>query len=70
MYTAKKSDKTEKGSGYTILQDGPTSFHVSVQNGDYVVYEHFLNPPTLEFLEKSVLSLEEELFTLIQSKTS
>lgn len=71
LYNAKKSGKTEKGSEYVILQDAPASFHVSVQNGDFVIYEHFQTPPNLEFLENNILLLEEELLsTLVEHKTS
>ena len=61
LYHAKKSDKTEKGSRYTILQDGPASFHVSVQRGDNLIYEHFESPESLENLMKGIERLEEEL---------
>lgn len=68
LYHAKKTDKTEKGSRYTILQDGPASFHVSVQNGDYLIYEHFEQPESLDALMKEIDKLEEELFTTISPK--
>lgn len=63
LYHAKKTGTTEKGSRYTILQDGPTSFHMSVQNGDNLIYEHFESPENLEYLDTQVTKLEEELLS-------
>lgn len=61
LYIAKKSDSTKKGSRYVILQDSPTSFHVSVQRGDKVIYEHFERPESMDFLLNQINVLEEEL---------
>lgn len=61
LYIAKKSDSTEKGSRYVILQDSPTSFHVSVQRGDKLIYDHIEQPESMEFLMKQISLLEEEL---------
>lgn len=63
LYIAKKSDSTEKGSRYVILQDSPTSFHVSVQRGDKAIYEHFERPESMDFLLNQINVLEEELMT-------
>jgi hypothetical protein len=65
LYHAKKSDQTEKGSRYTILQDGPASFHVSVQRGDNLIYEHFEQPESLEWLMSQIERLEEELISTL-----
>lgn len=62
IYQAKKTGKTVSGSWYSILQDGPASFHISVAYSNYVIYEHFQNPPNLEFLDNNILLLEKELF--------
>lgn len=61
IYNAKKAGVTLSGSWYSILQDGPASFHISVGKGGNVIYEHFLNPPNIEFLDNNVLLLEQEL---------
>ena len=63
IYNAKKAGVTLSGSWYSILQDGPASFHISVGKGDNVIYEHFLNPPNIEFLDNNILLLEKELIT-------
>lgn len=62
IYQAKKMGNTPLGSKYIILQDGPKSFHVSVGKGDIVIYEHFHDPPSLEFLDNNILLLEQELY--------
>lgn len=62
LYQAKKTGKTEAGSWYVMLQDGPASFHVSVGKGDYIIYEHFQDPPNIEYLDNNILLLEKELF--------
>ena len=61
VYQAKRTGKTESGSWYVMLQDGPASFHISVGKGDNVIYDYFLNPPNIEFLDNNVLLLEQEL---------
>jgi co-chaperonin GroES (HSP10) len=63
IYQAKKTGNTPSGSKYIILQDGPKSFHVSVGNGDNVIYDHFHDPPSLEFLDNNILLLEQELLS-------
>ncbi len=62
MYQAKKTGKTLSGSVYIILQDGPKSFHISVSKGDYAIYDHFSDPPDLNFLENNIVLLEQELY--------
>ncbi len=64
LYHARKSDNTEKGSRYTILQDGPASFHVSVQNGDFLIYEHFEQPESLDALEGAMAEANAKLGVL------
>lgn len=61
LYRAKKAGVTPSGSWYSILQDGPASFHVSVGRGNNIVYEYFQNPPNVEFLDNNILLLENEL---------
>jgi hypothetical protein len=65
LYFAKQSSKTEKGNWFAILQDGPASFHVSVQVNDITLYEHFLNPPSLESLNEEIKRMEDNLLQSI-----
>ena len=65
LYQAKKAGNTEAGNKYIILQDSPKSFHVSVGINNHVIYEHFEDPPSLDFLEKNILLLEKELYSKI-----
>jgi hypothetical protein len=62
IYQAKKVGNTPSGSKYIILQDGPKSFHISVAKGDNLIYDHFHDPPNLDFLDNNILLLEEELY--------
>lgn len=68
MYQAKRVGKTLTGNKYIILQDGPKSFHVSVSINDYVIYDHFHDPPTLEALNENILLLEKELYNKINTE--
>lgn len=68
LYNAKKAGVTEKGNLYSILQDGPNSFHVTVQKKVIIdptevslIYEHYQDLSSLEELDKNVVILEEEL---------
>ena len=61
IYRAKKAGVTPSGSWYSILQDGPASFHMTVGKDKNVIYEHFENPPNIEFLDNNILLLEKEL---------
>jgi len=60
QHIAEKSARTEKGNFYSIIQDGPNSFHISVSTDAITLYEHFKNVPSLEYLEEQVLIMEAE----------
>ncbi len=61
MFKAKNKRMTPSGSWYSIGQDAPESFHVSVGKGNFVIYEHFLSPPSIEFITDNILLLEKQL---------
>jgi hypothetical protein len=61
LFSAKQTGTTESGSWYTILQDGPASFHISVGKRDTVIYEYFQNPPDIQHLMNNITLLEKEL---------
>lgn len=61
MKINRQTGTTAKGSRYAILQDGPTSFHITVQDNDRLIYEHFSNPPNLKFLIDEADGMEIEL---------
>lgn len=64
LYAGKEEGTTSSGSRYVILQDSPVSFHISVSKGNNVVYEHFENPPSREFLDTGIHNLEQELLAM------
>jgi hypothetical protein len=64
MFIAKEIGKTEKGSTYVIGQDTPSSFHISVTYAGNTIYEHFENPPNIEFLKENVKTLEEQIISM------
>lgn len=66
MFQAKQTGKTDLGTWYGILQDGPNSFHVSVSKDQTVLYDHFENLPNMEQLHQNMLGLEQELLNMIQ----
>ena len=61
LFHARKSDSTERGSRYTILQDGPASFHITVQRGDVAIYDYIANPRDMQEIETLIVALEEEI---------
>jgi hypothetical protein len=63
LYLAREVKTTEKGSRVVILQDGPASFHTTVQNGDNIIYEHFENPSSMEELLNNISLLENSILT-------
>lgn len=67
MIMAKEVKKTEKGNTYIILQDSPSTFHLSVQIGDYVSYDFLDTPPSLEYIQQHIIQLESELEEKINS---
>jgi len=64
LYSRKEEGTTANGNRYVILQDSPVSFHISVSKGDNVIYEHFENPPSREFLNNGIHNLEQELLVM------
>lgn len=64
LYSRKEEGTTVNGSRYVILQDSPASFHISVSKGNNVIYEHFENPPSREFLDTGIRNLEQELLMM------
>ena len=65
MFMAKEVKKTEKGTWYSILQDAPNSFHISVSKDQLVLYDHVENPTRVEDVYAKVRELEEELLKRI-----
>lgn len=61
MITAKELRKTSKGNPYIILQDSPSTFHVSVSIGNYVIYDFLNAPSSLEEIHQRGEQLEMEL---------
>ena len=55
---AKKVGKTPNNNTYIILQDSPTSYHVSVDLNDIIRYEHIESPSSEEELMKRIFELE------------
>lgn len=61
MMIAKEIKKTVKGNTYMILQDSPTSFHISVSIGNHVIYDFMDTPQSLEQIYTNINTLEMEL---------
>lgn len=61
MISAKEVRKTVKGNPYIILQDSPTTFHVSVSIGNYIIYDFLNAPSSLEEIHQHGEVLETEL---------
>jgi hypothetical protein len=71
MFTGKEISKTEKGTWYCIGQDAPNSFHISVSKSELTIYDHLLNPSSMEEIRGKVIELENDLLSRIpiQSNT-
>jgi hypothetical protein len=61
LYKAKEQGTTQSGSWYFILQDSNTSFHITVGRENTLIYEHFQNPPDIQYLMDNILLLEKKL---------
>lgn len=66
MYQAKEVGKTDAGNVYIILQDGPSSFHVSVQVEGLTIYDHIENPSSVEDLKEQIAKLESEILDSVK----
>lgn len=62
LFTAREHGKLNNGVSYVILQDGPTSFHVTVNNKHLYYYEYF-SPNSIEELRNGIDNLSNELLT-------
>ena len=61
FYQAKKVGTSASGSHYSVLQDGPASFHISVQYKDRIRYDYIQNPKSMEEIDNTINELEQEL---------
>jgi hypothetical protein len=61
MIAAKEIRKTSKGNTYMILQDSPSTFHVSVSIGNYVIYDFINTASNVEEIYQRGEKLETEL---------
>lgn len=59
---ARQTGKTKHGTRWAVIQDGPDSYHVSVQRGDVLTYEHTYSLRSEQDLLDMVHRLENELF--------
>jgi hypothetical protein len=58
LTAAKEVGKTQRGNLYIILQDAPTSFHVSVVVEGITYYDHVEQPQSKEEIMKRIEELE------------
>jgi hypothetical protein len=68
MITAKELRKTSKGNPYMILQDSPSTFHVSVSIGNYIIYDFINTASSVEEIYQHGENLETELQEKINLK--
>jgi hypothetical protein len=69
MMQAKDIRKTSKGNTAIIYQDSPTTFHMSVSIGEYVIYDYLELPSSLEVLHAHIDAIEVELEEKLTSQT-
>ena len=62
LFTTREHGKLNNGVSYVILQDGPNSFHVTVNNKHLYYYEYF-SPNSIEELRNGIDNLSNELLT-------
>ncbi len=67
MFIAKEVKKTSKGNTYIILQDSPSTFHISVTIGNFVSYDFIESPSNVETIYTRIEELEIELETNINT---
>lgn len=61
---ARQTGYTKHGTRWAVIQDGPDSYHVSVQRGDVLTYEHTYELRSEQDLMNMVARLENELFPI------
>lgn len=64
---AKESGDTERGNYWAIVQDGPNSFHVTIQVGEQIIVETLRDVPSLDFLHNQIRLHENELLGISPS---
>jgi hypothetical protein len=70
MFLAKEINKTEKGNRYIVYQDGPASFHISVDTGNCILYDHVEHPQSLDDIKNKIREMEEELLSKTQTQSN
>lgn len=63
LYHAKQRGTTKTGKIFKVLQDGPNSLHLTIQDGDVLAYEHLTDITSEEMLHERI-ALLEELFVI------
>lgn len=61
MNLTQQTGRTKKGNFYSIIQDGPTSFHLSITIGDVTQHDHVTSPINLDVLHLRIMEMETEL---------
>lgn len=59
MIHSRVTGKILLGGRYAVLCDGPNSFHVTVQDGNFAIYEHITDISTVQDV---IIKLRNELF--------
>jgi hypothetical protein len=62
LYHAREVGICASGSRYVILQDGQSSYHITIQNGDNILYEHLGQQSSREDLMNNINILEKTLY--------
>ena len=63
LYYAKQRGMTKSGKTFKVLQDGPNSLHLTIQDGDVLAYDHLTDITSEEMLHERI-ALLEELFVI------
>ena len=62
MNLAIQKGKTQSGNPWYIIQDSPTSFHITITDNVTISYDHMENPRSMEHLMEYVEIVEKSLY--------
>ena len=67
---AEQKGKTERGNFFSIIQDTPTLFHISVSMGQFTYHDFIESPTGMDVLYTKVKEVEDELMERFISGSS
>ena len=67
LYKNRRVGQTTNGYRYVLLQDAPTSIHLTISDKDKAMYDHLSNLQSEEDLNNKISALETEFTTWVNN---